>query len=79
MDLLYVYLHCCLVHKFLLYTNLTNAIHRSQVTVPEGSLCQLNSIFKVGLPPEAVFDILSDPGNKRVFKNIKVRGMMRVC
>ncbi|OAE21118.1 hypothetical protein AXG93_3661s1430 [Marchantia polymorpha subsp. ruderalis] len=41
------------------------------VTVPEGSLCQLNSIFKVGLPPEAVFDILSDPGNKRVFKNIK--------
>ncbi|KAG6555303.1 hypothetical protein Mapa_003346 [Marchantia paleacea] len=42
-----------------------------EVTVPEGSLCQLNSIFKVGLPPEAVFDILSDPGNKRVFKNIK--------
>ncbi|KAL2641323.1 hypothetical protein R1flu_008910 [Riccia fluitans] len=42
-----------------------------EVTVPEGALCQLNSTFKIGLPPSAVFDILSDPANKRVFKNIK--------
>ncbi|KAL3677682.1 hypothetical protein R1sor_020638 [Riccia sorocarpa] len=42
-----------------------------EVTVPEGSLCQLSSTFKVGLPPSVVFDILADPANKRVFKNIK--------
>ncbi|XP_024519125.1 uncharacterized protein LOC112342091 [Selaginella moellendorffii] len=41
------------------------------VTVPKGTLCHLKSTFKVGLPPEAVFGIITDPGNKRVFKNIK--------
>ena len=44
-----------------------------QVTVPEGSLCNLNLRFKAGLPPDAVYNIIIDPENKRVFKNIKVR------
>jgi hypothetical protein len=43
-----------------------------QLTVPEGSFCNLNLRFKVGLPPEAVYNIIVDPENKRVFKNIKV-------
>ncbi|XP_039116535.1 uncharacterized protein LOC120251949 [Dioscorea cayenensis subsp. rotundata] len=41
------------------------------VTVPKGSLCDLNLRVKVGLPPDAVFNIIIDPENKRVFKNIK--------
>lgn len=43
-----------------------------QVTVPQGSLCNLNLKFKAGLPPDAVYNIIIDPENKRVFKNIKV-------
>lgn len=42
-----------------------------EVTVPEGSLCNLNLKFKAGLPPDAVYNIIIDPENKRVFKNIK--------
>uniref|UniRef100_A0A0A9CGR3 DUF220 domain-containing protein n=1 Tax=Arundo donax TaxID=35708 RepID=A0A0A9CGR3_ARUDO len=42
-----------------------------KVTVPEGSLCNLNLKFKAGLPPDAVYNIIIDPENKRVFKNIK--------
>ncbi|KAG8056442.1 hypothetical protein GUJ93_ZPchr0002g25454 [Zizania palustris] len=42
-----------------------------KVTVPEGSLCKLNLKFKAGLPPDAVYNIIIDPENKRVFKNIK--------
>ncbi|KAF8643485.1 hypothetical protein HU200_066835 [Digitaria exilis] len=42
-----------------------------KVTVPEGSLCNLNLRFKAGLPPDAVYNIIIDPENKRVFKNIK--------
>eukprot|EP01018_Ginkgo_biloba_P009216 Gb_24608 [translate_table: standard] len=42
-----------------------------EVTVPKGSLCNLEATVQVGLPPDAVFDIVIDPGNKRVFKNIK--------
>lgn len=42
-----------------------------KVSVPEGSLCNLNVKCQVGLPPDAVFDIVIDPENKRVFKNIK--------
>uniref|UniRef100_K3ZVE0 DUF220 domain-containing protein n=1 Tax=Setaria italica TaxID=4555 RepID=K3ZVE0_SETIT len=44
-----------------------------KVTVPEGSLCNLNLRFKAGLPPDAVYNIIIDPENKRVFKNIKVK------
>ncbi|KAL2903290.1 Phosphoserine aminotransferase [Bienertia sinuspersici] len=41
------------------------------VTVPKGSLCNLRVKFDVGLPPDAVYDIVTDPDSKRVFKNIK--------
>lgn len=40
--------------------------------MPQGSLCNLNLRFKAGLPPDAVYNIIIDPENKRVFKNIKV-------
>ncbi|XP_019421471.1 PREDICTED: uncharacterized protein LOC109331433 isoform X2 [Lupinus angustifolius] len=41
-----------------------------KVTVPKGSLCNLNVEVDVGLPPDAVYNIVIDPDNKRVFKNI---------
>ncbi|VAI17458.1 unnamed protein product [Triticum turgidum subsp. durum] len=44
-----------------------------KVTVPQGSLCNLNLRFQAGLPPDAVYNIIIDPENKRVFKNIKVK------
>ena len=43
-----------------------------QVSVPKGSLCNLTVNVNVGLPPDAVYNIVIDPDNKRVFKNIKV-------
>ncbi|KAF7829354.1 putative OBP32pep [Senna tora] len=42
-----------------------------KVTVPKGSLCNLDVEVDVGLPPDAVYNIVTDPDNKRVFKNIK--------
>ncbi|VFQ93173.1 unnamed protein product [Cuscuta campestris] len=42
-----------------------------EVTVPKGSLCKLNLKVDVGLPPDAVFNIVTDPENKKVFKNIQ--------
>ncbi|KAH7859327.1 hypothetical protein Vadar_034678 [Vaccinium darrowii] len=42
-----------------------------KVTVPKGSLCNLDVGVNVGLPPDAVYDIVTDPDNKRVFKNIQ--------
>ncbi|XP_042496742.1 uncharacterized protein LOC122075680 isoform X2 [Macadamia integrifolia] len=42
-----------------------------KVNVPKGSLCNLNAEVDVGLPPDAVFNIVIDPDNRRVFKNIK--------
>lgn len=42
-----------------------------EVSVPKGSLCNLNAKLKIGLPPDAIFNIITDPDNKRVFKNIK--------
>ncbi|XP_017225549.1 uncharacterized protein LOC108201771 [Daucus carota subsp. sativus] len=42
-----------------------------KVTVPKGSLSHLNLDVNVGLPPDALFNIVTDPDNKRVFKNIK--------
>ncbi|XP_030467364.1 uncharacterized protein LOC115686277 [Syzygium oleosum] len=42
-----------------------------KVSVPKGSLCNLNVKVHVGLPPDAVYNIVIDPDNKRVFKNIK--------
>lgn len=42
--------------------------------MPKGSLCNLKASVDVGLPPDAVYNIVTDPDNKRVFKNIKVSG-----
>ncbi|PWA52870.1 hypothetical protein CTI12_AA447550 [Artemisia annua] len=42
-----------------------------EVVVPKGSLCQLNVKTNVGLPPDAIYNIVTDPHNKRVFKNIQ--------
>ncbi|KAI7728845.1 hypothetical protein M8C21_023824 [Ambrosia artemisiifolia] len=42
-----------------------------EVVVPKGSLCQLNVKTNVGLPPDAVYNIVTDPDNRRVFKNIQ--------
>ncbi|XVE92409.1 hypothetical protein REPUB_Repub01dG0094600 [Reevesia pubescens] len=42
-----------------------------RVSVPKGSLCNLKAKVDVGLPPDAVYNIVTDPDNKRVFKNIK--------
>jgi len=44
-----------------------------QVGIPKGSLCNLKAEVNVGLPPDAVYNIVIDPDNRRVFKNIKVR------
>ncbi|PWZ20855.1 putative membrane protein [Zea mays] len=38
-----------------------------ELTVLEGSFCNLKLRFKGGLPPEAVYNIIIDPKNKRVF------------
>lgn len=43
-----------------------------QVSVPKDTLSRLNVKVDVGLPPDAVYNIVTDPDNKRVFKNIKV-------
>eukprot|EP00246_Nothoceros_aenigmaticus_P004235 TRINITY_DN15687_c0_g1_i1.p1 TRINITY_DN15687_c0_g1~~TRINITY_DN15687_c0_g1_i1.p1 ORF type:complete len:323 (+),score=53.47 TRINITY_DN15687_c0_g1_i1:226-1194(+) len=49
-----------------------------EVTVPKGSLCELRSEFIVGIPPNALFDILIDPENKRVFKDIQALNFREV-
>lgn len=41
------------------------------VTQPEGSFCQIDARFSVPLPPDDVYNIITDPNNRRVFKNIK--------
>lgn len=47
-------------------------VHGLQISVPKDAFCQVNSQFKIGIPPDAVYDIITDPGNKRVFENIQV-------
>lgn len=42
-----------------------------EVKVPREAFCEVYSQFKIGIPPDAVWNILTDPGNKRVFKNIQ--------
>jgi hypothetical protein len=44
-----------------------------QVTQPKGSFCQIDARFSVALNPDGVYNIITDPNNRRVFKNIKVR------
>ncbi|GBG60486.1 hypothetical protein CBR_g5660 [Chara braunii] len=41
------------------------------VTQPKGMLCRLDARFALALQPDAVFAIVIDPNNRRVFKNIK--------
>jgi len=50
----------------------SEATPRVEVSNPKGTFCMLDCSAVVGLPPEAVFDILCDTGNQRVFKNVKV-------
>ncbi len=47
-------------------------VHGLQTSVPKDAFCQVNSQFKIGIPPDVVYDIITDPGNKRVFENIQV-------
>ncbi|GJY24376.1 hypothetical protein Tco_0398034 [Tanacetum coccineum] len=49
-----------------------------ELIVPKGSLCQLNVKANVGFPPDAIYNIVTDPDNKRVFKNIQVGGIKDV-
>eukprot|EP00270_Netrium_digitus_P014165 TRINITY_DN4774_c0_g3_i2.p1 TRINITY_DN4774_c0_g3~~TRINITY_DN4774_c0_g3_i2.p1 ORF type:complete len:202 (-),score=53.17 TRINITY_DN4774_c0_g3_i2:154-759(-) len=49
-----------------------------EVTVPRPCVCELNCQFRIGLPPDAVFSILLDPENCRIFKNIKEVSYRRV-
>jgi hypothetical protein len=44
-----------------------------EVTQPKGSFCQIDARFSVALNPDGVYNIITDPNNRRVFKNIKVR------
>ena len=39
-----------------------------EVSVPEGTLCEVRVSIKVDLPPDDVYAILIDPDNKEVFK-----------
>ncbi|MCO5553001.1 hypothetical protein L7F22_006521 [Adiantum nelumboides] len=41
------------------------------VTQPKGSFCQIDARFSVPLPADDVYNIITDPNNRRVFKNIK--------
>ncbi|KAL1215366.1 hypothetical protein V5N11_009785 [Cardamine amara subsp. amara] len=49
----------------------TDQVPVIKVSIPKGSLCNLKAEVNVGLPPDAVFNIVIDPDNRRVFKNIK--------
>eukprot|EP00475_Leptophrys_vorax_P007600 TRINITY_DN14815_c0_g6_i3.p1 TRINITY_DN14815_c0_g6~~TRINITY_DN14815_c0_g6_i3.p1 ORF type:complete len:291 (-),score=14.62 TRINITY_DN14815_c0_g6_i3:357-1148(-) len=50
-----------------------------KVTVEAEALCKLDGVCTVALPPDAVFSIVCDPFNRRVFKNIKaVRNLVVV-
>lgn len=53
-------------------TSTVHAPPQVKVTEPSGSFCRIESRFSVSLPPDDVFDIIIDPNNRRVFKNVKV-------
>ncbi|XP_039055132.1 uncharacterized protein LOC120197804 isoform X2 [Hibiscus syriacus] len=42
-----------------------------EVSVGKGSLCHLKATADIGLPPDEVYNIVTDPDNRRVFKNVK--------
>lgn len=49
------------------------------VTQPKGSFCTIDARFQVALDPDGVYDIITDPNNRRVFKNIKVKFRLTLC
>ncbi|CAI5953736.1 unnamed protein product [Closterium sp. NIES-65] len=51
---------------------------RAQVSAPKGAFCQIDSEVTMALPPDAVYNILCDPCNRRVFKNIRAVTYRRV-
>ncbi|CAI5930622.1 unnamed protein product [Closterium sp. NIES-64] len=48
------------------------------VTMGSGAVCQLDCTATVALPPDAVFNVVRDPHNRRVFKNVKSVSDVRV-
>jgi hypothetical protein len=42
-----------------------------EVTQPKGSFCTIHTRFAAALDPDGVYDIVTDPNNHRVFRNIK--------
>lgn len=44
----------------------------AQVSRPKGAFCQLDCSALVGLHPAAVFEVMCDTGNKRIFRNAEV-------
>ncbi|KAE8692327.1 Pantothenate kinase 2 [Hibiscus syriacus] len=44
-----------------------------EVSVVKGSLCHLKATVDVEFTPDAVYNIVTDPDNRRVFKNVKMR------
>lgn len=42
-----------------------------EVTQPKGSFCTIHTRFAAALDPDGVYDIVTDPNNYRVFRNIK--------
>lgn len=43
-----------------------------KVMQTKGTFCEIQTRFSVALEPDAVYNIITDPNNRRVFKNIKV-------
>lgn len=41
----------------------------------DGFLCHVIMQHKLDLPPDKAYDIISDPDNARVFRNIEVRNL----
>lgn len=41
-----------------------------RVSQPEGMLCMVQARTKVGISVEDAYNIITDPNNRRVFKNV---------
>nr|PNR51408.1 hypothetical protein PHYPA_010595 [Physcomitrium patens] len=50
------------------YSSWIDEILILEVTVPKEALCKFDSRFELGIPPDAVYNILTDLSNKRVIK-----------
>lgn len=49
----------------------TNQPPHIKVEATRGTLCRIESNFLLGMPPDELYNIVTDAENKRVFKNIK--------